>query len=63
MDPKARTHRLIFRGLSAESADSTANFLIAGRLPVLNMFNISTPIQLADYCRLWTANQSNQSGL
>ena len=56
---KAHTHRLIFRGFVVEStvesadsipesADSTTNFVIVGRLPVLNMFNISTPIKSAD---------------
>ena len=50
---KACTYRPIFRGLAAESAvesadsipesaDSTTDFVIVGRLPVLNMFNIST---------------------
>ena len=45
-----------FRGFAAESvvesadsipesADSTTDFVIVGRLPVLNMFNISTPIK------------------
>ena len=31
-----------------ESADSTTNFMIVGRLPLSNMFNISTPIRSAD---------------
>ena len=58
----AHTHRPIFRGFSeessveladsiTESATSTTNFVIVGRLPVLNMFNISTPIQLANSSR------------
>ena len=56
---KACTQRPIFTGSTAElvvesgdsnpeSADSNTGFVIVGRLPVLNMFNISTPIQLAD---------------
>ena len=31
-----------------ESAGSTGDFVLVGRLPVLNMFDISTPIQSAD---------------
>ena len=49
MSLKARTHRPIFRGLSADSAvesaasitgsaDSTTDFVIVGRLPVFNIF-------------------------
>ena len=34
-----------------ESASSTTDFVIVGRLPVLNMFNISTPIQSANSSR------------
>ena len=36
---------------SPESADSTTDFMTAGRLPILNMFNISTRSSLwsADY--------------
>ena len=52
------THWPIFRGFAAESvdsipesADSTIDFVIVGRLPVLNMFNISTPIKSADSSR------------
>ena len=56
---KARTHRPIFTGSAAESlveltdsnpesADSITNFVIVDRLPVLNMIDISTPIQSAD---------------
>ena len=56
---KAHTHRPIFRGVAAElvvesadsipeSADSTTDSVIVSRLPVLNIFNISTPIQSAD---------------
>ena len=56
---KACTHRPIFTGSTAElvvesavsnpeSADSTTYFVIVGRLPVSNLFNISTLIQLAD---------------
>ena len=33
---------------SLESADSTTDFVIVGRLPVSDMSNISTPIQSAD---------------
>ena len=53
---KARTHRPIFRGFAAESAvepadsipesaNSITDFVVVGRLPVLNMFNIYTLIQ------------------
>ena len=45
-----------------ESADSITDFVIVGRLPVLNMFNIPTPIQSADYCRQWPANWSSGCG-
>ena len=56
---KARTHMLTFAESALESplesahytpelVDSTTNFMRVGQLPVLNMFNISTPIQLAD---------------
>ena len=34
-----------------ESADSTTDFTIVGRLSISNMFNISTPTQLADSSR------------
>ena len=71
---KARTHRPIFRGLAAESTvksansipqstDSTTHFVIVGRLPVLNMFNISTPIQSADSSQLTIAKDGLQIGL
>ena len=33
---------------SPESADSTTDFVIVGQLPVLNIFDTSTPIQSAD---------------
>ena len=70
----AYTHRPIFRGLAAESAvesansipesaDSTADFVIVIRLPVLNMFNISTPIQSADFSRSTIAVGGWQIGL
>ena len=56
---KARTHKPTFAvsvlesvlesaESSPESVDSTTDFVIVGRLPVLNMFNISTPIQTAN---------------
>ena len=59
---EARTHRLILRGFVAdsavesadsipESADSTTDFTIVGRLSISNMFNISTPTQSADSSR------------
>ena len=56
---KARTHRPILMGFVAESgvesadsipesADSTTDFTIVGRLSISNMFNISTPTKSAD---------------
>ena len=56
---KARTNRLIFRGLAAESAvesaysipesaNSTSDSVIFGQLSVLNMFNILNPLESAD---------------
>ena len=41
-----------FAGLALESAlelaNSTTDFVMVGRLPISNMFNIPTPIQSAD---------------
>ena len=75
---KARTHRPIFRGFSAESAvesadsipessDSTTDFPIVGRLSLSNMFDILLvhPVgqrESADYCRRPTANCSSGYG-
>ena len=56
---KARTHTSTFAGTtlesthsSPESTDSTTDFMIVGRLPILNMFDIYMPIQMADENRL-----------
>ena len=56
---KARTHRLIFRGLAEESAVESADSIqessnystdsvIVGRLPKSNTFNIFNPLESAD---------------
>ena len=56
---KARTHRPIFRGLAAESAEALANSIpeladyitnsvIVGRLPLSNMSNILRPLESVD---------------
>ena len=58
MSIKDHTHRLILRGFSAESAvewadsilesaDSTIDFTIVGRLSISNMFNILDPLESA----------------
>ena len=71
---KARTHRPILRGFVAESAvesadsipesaDSTTDFTIVGRFSISNIFNISTPTQLADSCRQPIAIGGLQIGL
>ena len=71
---KAHTHRPIFRGIIAESAvesadsipesaDSTTDFTIVGRLSISNMFNISTPTQSADFSRPTIAVGGLQIGL
>ena len=71
---KAHTHRPIFRGIIAElavesadsipeSADSTTDFTIVGRLSVSNMFNISTPTQSAFFSRPTIAVGGLQIGL
>ena len=55
----ARTHRPIFRGFAAElavesadskieSADSTTDSVIVGRLSILNTFNVLNPLESAD---------------
>ena len=70
---KARTQTPTFAGSalesalesadsSPESADSTNDFMRVGRLPVLNMFNIYTPIQSDNYCHRPTANRSSGYG-
>ena len=71
---KACTHWPIFTGSAAESVveladsnpesvDFTTDFVIDGRLPVLNLFNISTPIQSADSSRPSLAVGGLQIGL
>ena len=56
---KARTHRPILRGFEVESAvesadtipesaDSTTDFTIVGRLSISNMFNILNPLESTD---------------
>ena len=67
-DPlKAHTHLPIFRGFVAESAveladliselaDYTTDFVIVGRLPLSNMFNILNPLESADY---WSRPMAN----
>ena len=47
----------------SELGDSITNFVIVGRLPVLNMSNISTLIQLADSSRKTIAVGRLQNGL
>ena len=46
-----------------QSADSTTDFVIVGRQPVLNMFNISTPIQSAYSSQRTIALSGLQIGL
>ena len=69
MGLKAHTHRPISRGIIAESAvesadsisesaDSTTDFTILGRLSISNMFIISTPTQSTDYCRRYGPSQT-----
>ena len=71
---KAHIHRPIFRGIVAESAvesansipesaDSTTDFTIVGRLSISNMFNISTQTQTADSSHLTIAVGGLQIGL
>ena len=71
MRSKACTQRPIFTGSEAESVieladsnpESATDFMIDGRLPVLNLFNISTPIQSADSSRPSFAVGGLQIGL
>ena len=71
---KAHAHRPIFKGIIAksavesadsilESADSTTDFTIVGRLSISNMFNISTPTQSADSSRSTIAVGGLEIGL
>ena len=64
---KARTHRPIFRGFSAESvvelADSPTDSVEVGRLFILNMFNILKPPESANGNRLTIAVARRRIGL
>ena len=71
---KARTHRPILRGFEAESAvesadfipesaDSTTDFTLVGRLSISNMFNILKPLESADGNRPTIAVGRRQMGL
>ena len=68
---QAHTCTQTFAGLALESAleladsspdlaNSTNNFVIVGRLPISNMFNISTPIQSADSSQPTIAGETSK---